>query len=155
MKRSLFLITILALSSWVSSAKDYVLGSPDGKTIVTVSAGQDIRWSVRRGGQTVLEPSPMAVVLDDGTVLGKTPRVKSAKVVHVDKTFKTPFYHKSQVRDRYNQLVLRMAKDYSIEFRAYDSGVAYRFVTSRKGDMTVRDEQVVFRFDKDYDTFIP
>ena len=155
MKRSSFLIVILALFSWGSFAKDYTLGSPDGKTIVTVSAGQDIRWSVSRGGQTVLEPSPMAVVLDDGTVLGKTPRVKSAKVVHVDKTFKTPVYHKSEVRDLYNQLVLKMAGDYGIEFRAYDSGVAYRFVTSRKGDMTVRDEQVIFRFDKDYDTFIP
>ena len=155
MKNPLLCIALLTLSFYTLEARDYRLFSPDGRTEVTVSAGQEIFWQVSRDSRTVLEPSAMAVVLDDGTVLGKSPKVRSAKTISVDKTFSTPVYHKSEVRDRYNQLTLRMAGDFSIEFRAYDSGVAYRFVTARKGEMTVRDEIVNFRFDKDYDTFIP
>ena len=155
MKRQLFFLLSIALSCFSAEAKDYKLNSPDGRTDVTVSVGADIRWQVSRDGQTVILPSEMAVVLGDGTVLGNAPRVRSAKAASVDRTFRTPVYHKSEIRDRYNQLVLKMSGDYSVEFRAYDSGVAYRFATSRKGDMVVKDELVNFRFDKDYDTFIP
>ena len=155
MKSTLLCVSFLTLFSFSLEARDYRILSPDGRTEVTVSAGQDLCWNVNRDGQTVILPSAMAVVLDDGTVLGKAPRVRSAKTGSVANAFKTPFYHKSEIKDIYNQLVLRMAGDYSIEFRAYDSGVAYRFVTARKGEMTVKDEIVNFRFDKDYDTFIP
>lgn len=155
MKRWLTLVASFALLGWVADAKDYRILSPDGRTEVTVSVGQDLRWQVCRDGQTVILPSEMALILDDGTILGASPRVKSAKTDSVDKAIPTPVYHKSEIHDRYNRLVLKMAGDYSVEYRAYDSGAAYRFITSRKGGMTVRDESVHFRFDNDYGTFIP
>lgn len=155
MKKWLTLVASFALLGWAADAKDYRILSPDGRTEVTVSVGQDIRWQVSRDGQTVILPSEMALILDDGTILGASPRVKSAKTASVDKTFPTPVYHKSEIQDRYNRLVLKMAGDYSVEYRAYDAGAAYRFITSRKGGMTVRDERVHFRFDNDYGTFIP
>ena len=155
MKRWLTLVASFALLGWAADAKDYRILSPDGRTEVVVSVDRDIRWKVSRDGQTVILPSEMALVLDDGTILGASPRVKSAKTASVDMTFPTPVYHKSEIHDRYNRLVLKMAGDYSVEYRAYDAGAAYRFITSRKGGMTVKDECVNFRFDKDYGTFIP
>ena len=155
MKRWLTLVASFALLGWAADAKDYRILSPDGRTEVVVSVDRDIRWKVSRDGQTVILPSEMALILDDGTILGASPRVKSAKTDSVDKTFPTPVYHKSEIHDRYNRLVLKMAGDYSVEYRAYDAGAAYRFITSRKGGMTVKDECVNFRFDKDYAAFIP
>ncbi len=155
MKRWLTLVASFSLLGWAADAKDYRILSPDGRTEVVVSVDRDIRWKVSRDGQTVILPSEMALVLDDGTVLGVSPRVKSAKTASVDKAFPTPVYHKSEIRDCYNQLVLKMAGDFSVEYRAYDTGAAYRFITSRKGGMTVKDECVNFRFDKDYAAFIP
>lgn len=155
MKRWLTLVASFALLGWAADAKDYRILSPDGRTEVVVSVDRDIRWKVSRDGQTVILPSEMALVLDDGTILGASPRVKSAKTASVEMTFPTPVYHKSEIHDRYNRLLLKMAEDYSVEYRAYDAGAAYRFITSRKGGMTVKDECVNFRFDKDYGTFIP
>ena len=155
MRKVLFAAALLALCATFAAAKDYSLKSPDGRTVVTVSAGSALSWQVSRDGQTVILPSEMAMVLSDGTVLGKAPRVSSAKTATVDKTIRTPIYHKSQIRDHYNALTLKMSGGFSVEFRAYDSGVAYRFATARKGELTVKDERVNFRFDKDYDTFIP
>lgn len=155
MKKIALFAAFLSLSCVIAGARDYKLSSPDGRTQVTVSAEQDLRWQVSRDGQTVILPSEMSVVLGDGTVLGAAPKVRSATITTVAKVFKTPVYHKSEILDEYNLLTLKMKGDYSVEFRAYDSGVAYRFVTARKGDMTVKDEKVTFRFDKDYDTFIP
>ena len=155
MKKLMFIAASLILVCSASEAKDYKVLSPDGRTEVTVSVGQNINWRVTRDGVCIIQPSEMAVVLDEGTVLGAAPRVTSAKMLSVDKSFRTPVYHKSEIRDRYNLLVLKMSGHYSVEYRAYDSGVAYRFLTSRKGNMTVKDEKVQFRFEKDYDTFIP
>ena len=155
MKKIALFAAFLSLSCVIAGARDYKLSSPDGRTQVVVSAAQDLKWQVSRDGQTVILPSEMSVVLGDGTVLGASPKVRSATITTVAKVFKTPVYHKSEILDEYNLLTLKMKGDYSVEFRAYDSGVAYRFVTARKGDMTVKDEKVAFRFDKDYDTFIP
>ena len=145
MKKVMVILASLVLACWTLGAKDYKLLSPDGRTEVTVSVGQSINWQVTRDGVRVILPSEMSVILDDGTVLGAAPRVTSAKTTSVDKSFPTPVYHKSAIRDRYNLLTLKMSGNYSVEYRAYDSGVAYRFVTSRKGDMKVKDEKVFFK----------
>ena len=41
-------------------------------------------------------------------------------------------------------------KDYSVEFRAFDDGVAYRFITSQKGDVEVMNEEFAINFPSDY-----
>lgn len=146
---------LLASASTVSFAKDYKLTSPDGRTSVTVSAGATLSWQVKRDGQIILAPSEMSMILSDGTVLGKAPKVSSAKVTSVNTTRKTPIYHKAEIQDNYNKLLLKMSGNYSVEFRAYDSGTAYRFVTARKGSMKVMNEEANFKFANDYKTFVP
>ena len=146
---------LLAATVSQANAKDYKLSSPDGRTSVVVSAGNTLSWQVSRDGQTVLNPSEMSMTLSDGKVLGKPAKVSSAKTASVDKTKKTPIYHKAEIKDCYNQLLLKFSGNYSVEFRAYDSGVAYRFISSAKGDMTVKDESANFKFDNDFKTFVP
>ena len=142
---------------WLAGAaeKVYKVGSPDGRTEVTVSAGAELRWEVARDGRRVLAPSALALRLAGEPALGAAPRVRSARVSAHDATFETPFYKKASVRDRYNLLTLTLNGGWSVEFRAYDSGVAYRFVTARKGEITVEDEEVAFNFDGDYKVFVP
>lgn len=42
----------------------------------------------------------------------------------------SPFYRASELRNHYNGLTLRFKKDWNVEFRAYNDGIAYRFVNS-------------------------
>ena len=42
-----------------------------------------------------------------------------------------------------------------IELRAYDNGVAYRFVSKLKGEYTVESEQADFQFTQDYNSWFP
>ena len=48
----------------------------------------------------------------------------------------------AEVRNHYNVLRMDMDGDYSVEFRAYDNGVAYRFITIKKGKREVLDEEL-------------
>ena len=45
--------------------------------------------------------------------------------------------------------------DYSIAFRLYNDGLAYRFMTRKKGDIIVTDENATYNFSSDHKTFAP
>ncbi len=64
-------------------------------------------------------------------------------------------YKKASVDNVYNHLTLEF-KGYSVEFRAFDNGVAYRFVsTAKSGEFTVTDELTEFNFAEDWTAWVP
>lgn len=55
-----------------------------------------------------------------------------------------------EIRDRCNMLRLDFRGGWAVEFRAYDDGMAYRFVTALRHDIEVLSEKVAIRFPDDY-----
>ena len=137
-----------------AAPKSYKLQSPSGDLQVEVSAGETLQWSISRQGVRVLEPSALAMVLDDGSTFGRDVKVKKAVRSSVDRVVKPQVYFQEEVPEAYNQLTLR-CNGYSVEFRAYDDGAAYRFVAARNAPFMVVNEQVQFCFGGDYKGFIP
>ncbi len=153
MKSSL-LILFLAISLGLF-AKNYSVNSPDGKIQVTVSVDAQIKWSASVGGHSVFANNTMS--LDLGTsVLGVNPKVISAKTTSVNETVQTVVAVKSKnIQNNYNQLKLVFKPDYAVSFRVFDNGLAYRFETSQKGDVTVKNEEVGLNFSGDYQVLFP
>ena len=151
---SLGFVALLA-TAHSQSSKVYHLKSPDGKIDLTVSAGRAIEWSVKYGQTDVIIPSAVGIRLASGELLGENASVKSAKTTTSDKVIKTPVYKRNEVIDHYNQLSISFKGDFGLEFRAYDDGVAYRFVTAKKGSITVKNEEANFNFKDDDKVFIP
>jgi alpha-glucosidase len=135
-------------------AKTYHVKSPDGNISIDISTGAAINWSVKHGSTEIIMPSAISMTLDDG-VLGKNAIVIKAAVSSGNAIINTPIYKKAQVRDNYNQLTLSFKGDYSLVFRAYNDGAAYRFVTKKKGEITVINEGANFNFKEDSKAFIP
>ncbi|MBN1924959.1 MAG: glycoside hydrolase family 97 protein [Prolixibacteraceae bacterium] len=148
----LFLNTI---SNSASLAKSYELRSPDENIVLTIDVGAKTVWSVSHTGQPIIASSAIAIVLNDGETLGENAKVISAKYSTVDETFATRFYKKAMVHDSYNQLTLKCKGNYSVTFRAYNDGIAYRFETSRKEDLIIKNEVASFNFTADHNAFIP
>ncbi len=154
MKR-LILIMLAACSLCAAQAKPkiYKLAAPDGKLVVTVSVDDVIRWSVEDEGRTVLAPSQIAMQIGENETWGLDPRVRRVLTAKVDDTIPAPLYKKAEVEDEYSSLTLQFQGDYAVEFRAYDEAAAYRFVSTRKGDYTVKNEVAEFAFDGDNDVY--
>lgn len=158
-KRFLFSIAAAFLfAATPSFAKDvnYRVTSPDGHISATVMVGEDIRYSVSRNEQTLIAPSTISMNLSDGTVFGRNDKVRKTVRTSFDDTFSTVAYKKAEVRDNYNQILLNF-KEFSLIFRAYDDGVAYRFVSNldKKKTYEVISEQAEFNFGEDRQAFIP
>lgn len=148
-------LAVCGIAAGVVNAKEYTLSSPDGHVRLTVDAGKRLTWSLMHDSTKVIAPSPISLSLSDGKVLGASPRVKKVSTRKVDTSFATPFYKKSEVKDVYNELTLRLSDGLSVIFRAYDDGAAYRLSLDGKGARRVTSEEAVFNFAGDYKAFIP
>lgn len=141
MKKSLILM--LAICSFaIAQAKQTQkqITSPDGTLKVTVTVADDIRWSVEDDGKRIIAPSQIAMQIGQSEVWGVKPSLRKATVGKIDEVIPSPLYKKSEVDNRCTTLTLAFKGDYAIELRAYDNAAAYRFVSTRKGDYTVKNE---------------
>lgn len=153
MKRITILAAIIILCMTASSAKvqKHSVSSPDDKIKVTVSLADGITYDVHYGNELVLSGCRMSLDVN-GKVLGSTPSLKSVNRKSVDRV-KRPLLHLkyAEVPDRFNQMTLKMKGGYSIEFRAYDDGIAYRFVTDLGGKVEIDNEDISIFFPEETD----
>ena len=131
MKRILIL-GVCAVLSVCAGAKTFTVKSPSGNNAITLETGKELVWSVEHDGQQVLGPSALSMTLTNGRVLGPGSKARSGKITEVRNEIHPLLYRKSVIKDEYNCLTVRFRRRFSIELRAYDSGVAYRFVTAKK-----------------------
>ena len=134
----------------------YLLKSPNGKISVFIKTGDKLKYSIKHENTQILDDSEIALILDNGTALSSDYQGTKTKKTSVDQIIKAPFYKKSQVKDCYNELEISFRNDlYKVIFRAYDDGVAYRFVTNYRKPLVIKAESVSFNFDEDYTAWIP
>ena len=155
LKPLLLMLGLACIPATHAAQKIYSLSSPDGNLRTTVTVGEEIRVALDAGDTPLLAPSPVSMTLEDGEVLGRNARVVRAEKSSVDRTIASPFYKKSRVGERYNQLTLSFRGDFGLVFRLYDDGLAYRFTTDREGTLRIGDECVAFSFPADCRAVVP
>lgn len=153
MKYSISLLLLVLVLS--VSGKEYKVSSPNGQIAVTVSVDTQVKWSAAVNSQPIFTNNTLS--LDLGTsVLGVNPKVTSAKTTTANETVQTIVAVKSKtIQNTYNQLNLVFKPNYAVSFRVFDNGIAYRFETSLKGEIIVKNEEVGLNFAGDYSTLFP
>lgn len=147
---------ILLLSSFGAfAAKNYDVVSPDGRLKADINVDKNITYSVTLGDKVILEPSAISMTMENGTVWGNDPKVTKCTRKSVDATVASPFYRADKMAEKYNAATLDFKGGYSIEFRAYNDGIAYRFIGKQKKPLVVRDEEVVYNFPFDATAYVP
>ena len=125
--------------------KEYKLVSPNGGLEVKISAGDQLRYEVMLNGVQILTPSPLSMTVEKDKQWGIKAQPRQVTRQQVDRLIETPLYRKRQIAEQYNQLTLRYAGGYAVEFRAYNDGMAYRFIYQGKSPLTVCNEQVAYQ----------
>ncbi len=163
----LIALAAAALAPAQSSTDPLTVASPDGAIVVTVAAGDELTWAVSAGGREILRPSPIGLTLaggldrrspsgGGGRVLGARAVVSATSSRRVDEVLRPVVRVKrAEIRDRFNERRIDFAGDYSLVVRAYDDGVAYRWVTRLPGEITVEGERATFVFAGDHEMLFP
>ena len=140
--------------SLAAAPKQYHLSSPDGDLGVTVEVGDRITWSLSHCGDIMIGESPVSLSLEDGSSYGIAPGRAACRTASADRIITSSLYKKAEIRDHYNEMTLKFRK-FSLIFRAYDEGVAYRFVSRSEVPFKVTGEEATFNFPEDSRAFIP
>jgi len=156
MKR-IFLIAVTALCLGITASgasTKQILTSPSGRISVNVDVAAGIKYSVSMDGVTLINTSEIFMILEDGTLYGGPGKGYVITRSSVDETIDAVAYRTAKVRNHYNELTLK-SKKFSIIFRAYDDGIAYRFVSASNVPFKVTSELAEFNFANDYMAYIP
>jgi alpha-glucosidase len=147
MKRSLVLAFLSVITGYYAIAKEFKLASPDNKISVTVTVGTDIMWSATCEGRELINNSKIAMILANGKILGENEKVKKAAISQLNDIIRPVVSNKkSVITDNCNILTISFNSGFSLQFRAYNDGVAYRFETSLKEDIIIKNEISEFDF---------
>jgi alpha-glucosidase len=126
------------------------LKSPNGELKISVDLKDKIFYNVFYGQDELLKNCSLQLDLQNES-LGVNPKLESKKVSTINETIiPTIPFKNATVRNNCNVLLLNFKNDFSVEFRAYDDGVAYRFITRKKGEAIVLNEEFGIQFPTSY-----
>ena len=148
---TLFAAMLLSVAA-LAAPKSYELKSPDGKLVVKVEA--DLCFTLTHGEDLLLDKSSIGMYLTDGTAFGEGVLPIKVSYRSVDQTIDAHFYKKAQIADRFNEMTLKY-KGFSVVFRAYDDGMAYRFISNLKKPFQVKEELAQFNLPQDWNLWVP
>ena len=148
----LFALLLTFATAWGShlSAKVIDVKSPNGELNISVDVKDKIYYSVSYGNDLLLKDCYLNLQLENET-LGNNPKLRSTKKGVIDESVKREIPLKNAVvKNHCNTLRMNFAGNYAVEFRVFDNGVAYRFITDKKGDNIVMGEDFVLNFPANY-----
>lgn len=131
---------ILAAAGMPAAAAELAVTSPGGEIRVAVSDEQGIpRYSVRFRGETLLEPSRLGMVFNQGEPFAGGFEVVDSERNSVDSRWQQPWGERKTVRDHHRELSVDFARadgdgHFTVRFRLFDDGIGFRYeVPEQKG----------------------
>ena len=150
------LFTLPALHVWGQGEKQLALASPDGRLQCAIRVGSQITYQVTYDGHEAIAPSTLSMTLSDGSVWGgAASRLTGTRKGSCNQMVASPFYRATSVSEQYESLTLNFRGGWSIELRAYNDGVAYRFATGRRKAFDVVAEEAAFHFPAEATATVP
>ncbi|MGQ8336943.1 glycoside hydrolase family 97 protein [Sunxiuqinia sp. A32] len=146
--------SLLFFQALTVSAKKITTESPNKEITLSVDLSNHIAFSIDYKHQSLLKEGVISMELLNET-LGENPKLLRSEKGGIDEIVcpVVPLKN-SAIRNNYNVLTLYFQKDYQLEFRVFDNGVSYRFITTKQGDITVVDEHSNYLFDDNYRGYI-
>ena len=158
--KNIVLIACLAVSGiFFSQNKTYELSSPKGKNKIKFELVNNApKYAVSHGKTQVISPSDMGFLLKNNEDLSQNFEIIEVENSTFDETWDQVWGEKKKIRNHYNQMVVKLQqknqnkRKLDIQFRAYDDGVAFRYVYPNQNDkdsIFIMDEKTTFNLKED------
>jgi alpha-glucosidase len=149
-KNALVLLGILLSTFSIFAQHSYELSSPKKSLRVQVEINDSIAFSLFSNGHPIFENNKIGLLLRN-SILGLKSSVKNIKRESIHKVLKPVLPLKfSTINNDYNLLRVSFKNGFALEFRAYDDGLAYRFITDIPDSVDILSEQLRLNFQSDY-----
>ena len=132
MKKHLVILLVGMFTNIIARSAELI--SPNGLIKVEIHVTDKISYDIYKGNRLLLKNCSLGINIDKA-YLDREIKVRSLKSFKINEQLNPVVPLKfSKIDNLCNVLVMKLSSGYSVEFRAYDGGVAYRFITDLKGD---------------------
>jgi len=141
------LFTGVMISTAAAADVAKTLKSPDGRTVVMITAGAHLNYTVKFGGQTVVEPSALGMTVD-GRDMGEGALFSGKALTEtINETYPMVGNHPVAVNHCTATVIpLMSGKDgWKLEVRVFNDGVAYRYRISSIGKRHIDGESTEWK----------
>lgn len=128
------------------AAKTHTLTSPSGRIAAHVDVSDSITYAVTIDGRQAFTTTPLGLTLTDGSQIGVKPSRRAPDHRFVDGKIASPFYRADSIAERYSELIIPVDSKWQLKVRAYDDGVAHRWVYLGKKPVEIANESAGYRF---------
>ncbi|HSG67322.1 MAG TPA: glycoside hydrolase family 97 catalytic domain-containing protein, partial [Bacteroidales bacterium] len=152
------LLSFFGLSTMIMplQAEQYSLLSPGGNISVEINTHGQISYAVYFNGTQVIAPSPISLHTEKHGAFGIDPKVRSSEQHSIDRVLTPVVKQKSsEIEEAYNELRINFKGNYSLCFRAFDEGVAYRWESAIKEELVIVSEEANFIFTGNHMAWFP
>ncbi|MDP4283610.1 MAG: glycoside hydrolase family 97 N-terminal domain-containing protein [Bacteroidota bacterium] len=160
----LSLFTLASGFVLIAHSQNAVLYSPDQKTTVVFKIDaqkkNSVFYSVSNNGEIILDESPLGFEFENQKALQSNLRIVSVQRKSINTFWKPVYGERKQYPDHYNEMVIQLEESifpkgkFSITFRVYDEGVAFKYFIQTNKPVTISKELTGFQFDKDDTSWI-
>jgi len=151
---SVFLLWFLILNPVIP--RDYKISSPDGKLALTVSVDKNISWTVTYDGVQLFTSPRVAIVTGNGAIPVENQSVRKQLTGKINEQIRPVVAHKRAViTDNCNFITLTFRSGFSLTFRAYNDGVAYRFESDINDSLIIKNEISELAFPAETKSWFP
>jgi len=148
MPRCLLNILGLLITLNIFSQKSYDLYSPDSSLRLEIKTKDKLSWHLYSGKELLIQSSSVDLQLSGQKKLSNKLILSSHKFSKTKETIDVPVpYRRKTITDQYYQLELIFKEPFSIQFRLYNNGMAYRIGTRFKDSIIIENENASFEVD--------
>lgn len=142
MKYFHLITTIVLITIGCTSFAQYSVSSPDNNLRVEVSVDGTPSYSVYQNDRLIIGPSQIAIIFE-GERATELYEVVIAKNENISNEYSpvVPFKNRT-VKEEGKSLSISFNNSLELEFRAYDNGVAWRWISDIAGEIKVEDEAI-------------
>ena len=133
MKKAIVLLATIVVALTALAQREYSLSSPDGRLVATVQVEQGgMSYSVEYGNHFLTPTTVIGLRYEQGGKVYDKITVRKVSRRTIDETIPSPFSRQATMRNHCNEMTLTLKEGLSVVFRAYNEGVAYRYVWEGK-----------------------
>lgn len=156
MKKNLALLFCIFISLGALANDSLKVCSPSGNICVKIWMEQQLKYCIFENGKMILRPSDIDMIVNDRRKFSVNNSIKGFSIKYISEKIISPVPEKRKnILNNYNLIAIKFRQPYQIEFRVYDDGAAYRFLTLFKDSIIVENEIANFRFPESASVFYP
>ena len=141
------LLVVLLVASASNARAQYVVKSPDGTVGIAVRHDRDgLTFTVTSGKSVLVDRGALGITTSRGDLASALRFVRQSRAV-VNETYRLPVGKRSTYVNHAHELDLAFRKgeqELHVVLRAYDDGIAFRYVVPGTGDVEISSERTTF-----------